>query len=69
MPDELKPISDCPFCGGEASLSECQINSMKHAYVECLECAASSDASETPILKKSNQAELEAIVLWNKRVK
>lgn len=61
---ELKP---CPFCGGEASLSEGRKNSMPHAYVECLECGASSDISEKPVLKYNTDSVDEVIEKWNKR--
>lgn len=52
---ELMP---CPFCGGEATISDC-INWGKHVpYIECLQCAASSSMAAT--LE-------EVIAFWNNR--
>ncbi len=64
--NELLP---CPFCGGEASLSESKKykDSMRYHYIECIDCAASSDISPTPINKRSTISILEAALLWNTR--
>ena len=55
--DELK---DCPFCGGEASISLGLMNGDQFPYVECLQCAASTDLEFT---------EKDAIEKWNRRVR
>lgn len=53
--NELLP---CPFCDGEASISNGEFLGKQTDYVECLQCAASSD------MKFSKQ---EVIDLWNNR--
>lgn len=56
----MNELKLCPFCNGEASFSTGQIGisrAIAH-YVECLECAASSD------MKFSMMETKEA---WNKR--
>lgn len=58
MNEELK---NCPFCGGEASLSEGQMGSARAIayFVECIECAATSDMLFSTV---------EAIEKWNSRI-
>ncbi len=46
---ELEP---CPFCGGEASVSEGTMGGKPSWYIECCECSAMVDEVE----------------LWNRRV-
>lgn len=57
----------CPFCDGEASLSVLTKGSMPHHYIECLECAASSECSDMPISKGRNESFWNAREKWNSR--
>lgn len=58
---ESQYLKPCPFCGGEAYLSQGQIGPAKAIadYVECLECAASADMFYDKYL---------AIEAWNRRI-
>lgn len=51
-------LKACPFCNGEASLSEGQIDTDSAYYVECLDCAASSEMKF--YIEEAQEA-------WNKR--
>lgn len=60
----MHKLKNCPFCGGEASLSEGRIRNpdgtiLSFPYVECLDCAANSDMKCTKD---------EVVENWNKRV-
>ena len=61
MTEPTQELLPCPFCNGEASLSQGQIGIMRAIahYVECIDCAASSDM-------KFQIG--EAINAWNKRI-
>lgn len=48
----------CPFCGGEAALGAIE----RHAFVNCVECLASTNILTEPGCSKEQAAET-----WNKR--
>lgn len=57
----MKELKPCPFCKGEADISEGYQNTnpkTRMYYVECIECAASAGW---------NAFKLMAIEAWNKR--
>lgn len=57
MSNELKP---CPFCNGEASFSYGGIGQSRGIYVECIDCAASTEMYPEPNAVK-------AATSWNTR--
>ena len=51
----------CPFCGGEAEIKR---HNESHVWVECVECAAKSNAIKASIEYPALPVAVEA---WNKR--
>ena len=66
---ELKP---CPFCGGEASMSQGvsieleKYNKGQYEYASCVKCGAKTTKFFT--YAYGNSARAMAILAWNRRV-
>lgn len=60
---EYKELKPCPFCGGSAVEADCNVT--KEAWVECIECKASSARIKISL---DYCAKDKAFEFWNKRV-
>lgn len=69
--NDLKNLSNCPFCGSALSvLGRTKKNSMIGWYVSCVDCLAQGPIIGSCFGQKSeNEQVLDAIAAWNKRTR
>lgn len=64
---ELKPrpfLKPCPFCGGDAEISQGRFDGKDTSYVMCRKCAAQGEFFFVSPKYSSNE---RAILAWNRR--
>ena len=61
-----KTLKPCPFCGGEAKKEANEIKGLRHLYVVCKKCGASSPIFRTT-KNRIRDAENPSIKAWNIR--